>query len=236
MVKAFKKNKVEVVTLTPAEYDAWLKVAQDSSYKQFAKRSVRRQEADRRSARGEVGRIARRPAGLLRRPRSSARVWGTHMDAFIRGITLRVAGVRAVRRRADRSQRRGRLRDGDRPLRAQRQHDLADRFRHLQPRRARPSSAAPYLLLTRGHVNVDVLPLYLGPKGRYWLALAAALMSFAFCAVMAVLTFNFWHEAWENNWRSESMWRARLWIPYLVACRSAWASSACNTLPRSSSW
>ena len=26
---------------------------------------------------------------------------------------------------------------------------------------------APYLLLSRGHVNVDVLPLYLGPKGRY---------------------------------------------------------------------
>jgi TRAP-type C4-dicarboxylate transport system permease small subunit len=73
---------------------------------------------------------------------------------------------------------------------------------------------APYLLLSRGHVNVDVLPLYLGPTGRFRLALAAALMSFAFCAIMSVLTFNFWHEAWENNWRSESMWRARLWIPY----------------------
>ena len=73
---------------------------------------------------------------------------------------------------------------------------------------------APYLLLSRGHVNVDVLPLYLGPAGRYRLALAATLMSLAFCAVMTVLTFQFWHEAWENNWRSESIWRARLWIPY----------------------
>jgi TRAP-type transport system periplasmic protein len=36
MVSAFKKNNVEVVTLTPAEYDAWLKVAQESSYKQFS--------------------------------------------------------------------------------------------------------------------------------------------------------------------------------------------------------
>lgn len=36
MVATFKKNNVEVVTLTPAEYDAWLKVAQQSSYKQFA--------------------------------------------------------------------------------------------------------------------------------------------------------------------------------------------------------
>ena len=73
---------------------------------------------------------------------------------------------------------------------------------------------APYLLLSRGHVNVDVLPHYLGQMGRYRLAVAATAMALAFCAAMTVLTFNFWHEAWENNWRSESMWRARLWIPY----------------------
>ena len=36
MVETFKKNNVEVVTLTTAEYDAWLKIAQESSYKQFS--------------------------------------------------------------------------------------------------------------------------------------------------------------------------------------------------------
>jgi TRAP-type C4-dicarboxylate transport system substrate-binding protein len=36
MVRIFKQNNVEVATLTPAEYDAWLKVAQQSSYKEFA--------------------------------------------------------------------------------------------------------------------------------------------------------------------------------------------------------
>jgi TRAP-type transport system periplasmic protein len=36
MVATFKKNNVEVVTLTPEEYDAWLKIAQESSYKTFA--------------------------------------------------------------------------------------------------------------------------------------------------------------------------------------------------------
>ena len=36
MVDVFKKNNVEVVTLTPAEYEAWVKVAQESSYKQFS--------------------------------------------------------------------------------------------------------------------------------------------------------------------------------------------------------
>jgi TRAP-type C4-dicarboxylate transport system permease small subunit len=73
---------------------------------------------------------------------------------------------------------------------------------------------SPYVLLTRGHVNVDVLPHYLGQNARYWLALASILMSLAFCLVMTVLTFNFWHEAWTENWVSDTMWRARLWIPY----------------------
>lgn len=73
---------------------------------------------------------------------------------------------------------------------------------------------SPYVLLTRGHVNVDVLPLYLGQRGRFYLALASILMAMAFCAVMTVLTFNFWHEAWSQGWVSDSMWRARLWIPY----------------------
>ena len=37
MVNTFKKNNVEVVTLSPAEYEAWLKVARESSYVEFAK-------------------------------------------------------------------------------------------------------------------------------------------------------------------------------------------------------
>jgi TRAP-type C4-dicarboxylate transport system substrate-binding protein len=37
MVKVFKDHKVEVITLTPQEYDAWVKVAEKSSYAEFAK-------------------------------------------------------------------------------------------------------------------------------------------------------------------------------------------------------
>jgi TRAP-type transport system periplasmic protein len=37
MVKVFKDHKVEVVTLTPAEYEQWVKVAEKSSYAEFAK-------------------------------------------------------------------------------------------------------------------------------------------------------------------------------------------------------
>ena len=52
---------------------------------------------------------------------------------------------------------------------------------------------APYVLLTRGHVNVDVLPLVLGERGRFWLAMAAIGISLAFCVTMTVLTFQLWH-------------------------------------------
>src|SRR6476659_377402 len=37
MVKVFKEHNVEVVTLTSQEYDEWVKVAQKSSYTEFAK-------------------------------------------------------------------------------------------------------------------------------------------------------------------------------------------------------
>ena len=72
----------------------------------------------------------------------------------------------------------------------------------------------PYVLMTKGHVNVDVLPIYVGSRLRWWLAVLAIVISLGFALVMTILTYQFWHEAWENNWRSDSMWRARLWIPY----------------------
>ena len=37
MIKVFKDHNVEVVTMTPSEYDAWIDVAKQSSYADFAK-------------------------------------------------------------------------------------------------------------------------------------------------------------------------------------------------------
>jgi TRAP-type C4-dicarboxylate transport system permease small subunit len=73
---------------------------------------------------------------------------------------------------------------------------------------------SPYVLMTRGHVNVDVLPHYMGLRARWWLALFAALLTLGFSVTIAVLTFQFWKEAWDQKWVSDTMWRARLWIPY----------------------
>lgn len=75
---------------------------------------------------------------------------------------------------------------------------------------------APYLLLTKGHVNVDLVPLYLGHKARFALALVASTLSFLFCVLITWLGFEFWLEAWSNQWHSDSMWEVRLWIPYMA--------------------
>jgi TRAP-type C4-dicarboxylate transport system permease small subunit len=72
-----------------------------------------------------------------------------------------------------------------------------------------------YVLMTRGHVNVDILPLYLGPRARYWLALVTSLVALAFCVAIFVLCTIYWYEAFAENWLSNTVWRARLWIPYL---------------------
>lgn len=71
-----------------------------------------------------------------------------------------------------------------------------------------------FVLMTRGHVNVDVLPLHLGPRNRYRLALFTMLLALGFCVVLFVLCSAYWYQAWAGNWRSDTVWRARLWIPY----------------------
>jgi TRAP-type C4-dicarboxylate transport system permease small subunit len=73
-----------------------------------------------------------------------------------------------------------------------------------------------YVLMTRGHVNVDVLPLYLKGRVRFWLAVTTGFIAFAFVFVLFVVCTVLWYQAWANNWHSETVWRARLWVPYLA--------------------
>jgi TRAP-type C4-dicarboxylate transport system permease small subunit len=75
---------------------------------------------------------------------------------------------------------------------------------------------APYVLLTRGHVYVDLVPLYLGGRARFVLALLAGLISLAFCLTLAGYGFAFWYQAWANDWHAETVWRPPLWVPYFA--------------------
>jgi len=72
-----------------------------------------------------------------------------------------------------------------------------------------------YVLMTRGHVNVDVLPLHVSPKTRYWLALVTILIGLSFVVLLFSVCTALWYQAWSKNWHSDTVWRAPLWVPYL---------------------
>jgi len=72
-----------------------------------------------------------------------------------------------------------------------------------------------YVLLTRGHVNVDLVPLHVTPQTRYWLAVSTGALALGFVLILFILTTLYWHEAWAQDWHSDTVWRAPLWAPYL---------------------
>lgn len=73
----------------------------------------------------------------------------------------------------------------------------------------------PFVQQMRGHVNVDLVPLWLGPRARYILALCTLSASSAIIAVMLWYGFEYWHLAYARGWTSDTVWAVRLWIPYL---------------------
>lgn len=75
---------------------------------------------------------------------------------------------------------------------------------------------SPYVLLTRGHVNVDLLPIFLGGRARFALAIVAAAVGVAFCGLIAWLGTGLWLEAWSGDWHADTVWGPPLWIPYIA--------------------
>ncbi len=74
----------------------------------------------------------------------------------------------------------------------------------------------PYVQRLRGHVNVDLVPLALGPKARKILAVATLSVSILIIGMMLYYGYEFWHFAFERGWKSDTVWGVRLWIPYLA--------------------
>jgi len=74
---------------------------------------------------------------------------------------------------------------------------------------------APYVLLHKGHVSVDLAALYVRGRLRYAFALIGILLSLTFCAVIAWAGWLHWYEAWDGEWRTESVWAPPLWIPLI---------------------
>ncbi|MEK9646212.1 MAG: TRAP transporter small permease [Alphaproteobacteria bacterium] len=73
----------------------------------------------------------------------------------------------------------------------------------------------PYVLMVRGHVNVELLPLKVGLSARRTLALVTAGAALLFCIAVLVNAAEWWWEAYEAGWTTDSIWRPRLWIYYL---------------------
>lgn len=75
---------------------------------------------------------------------------------------------------------------------------------------------APYILLTRGHVAVDVVPLMAGAPVRRILHLVGSLIALGFCGLFLWAAIPWWHEAFTSGETTPSIWRARMWIPTLA--------------------
>jgi len=74
----------------------------------------------------------------------------------------------------------------------------------------------PYVQLLRGHVNVDLIPMMLSDKRRKVLSVCTLTLTIAIVAVIAFYGFEFFYMAFEKNWKSDTIWGVRLWIPYLA--------------------
>jgi TRAP-type C4-dicarboxylate transport system permease small subunit len=74
---------------------------------------------------------------------------------------------------------------------------------------------APYILLTRGHVAVDVVPLMVSMPARRRLHFVGSLIALGFCLLFLYGSLPWWYETWHTTQTTSSIWRARLWIPYL---------------------
>ncbi|MCB8837766.1 TRAP transporter small permease subunit [Aurantimonas sp. VKM B-3413] len=74
---------------------------------------------------------------------------------------------------------------------------------------------APWVLIKRGHVNVDVLQLAASPKVRLVMEALSGLLSLVFVALLAYAGCFYFEEAWSNGWTSETVWAVPLWMPLL---------------------
>lgn len=74
---------------------------------------------------------------------------------------------------------------------------------------------APYILLTRGHVAVDIVPLMAGMSARRALHFCGMLIALVFCLIFLWGAVPWWWETFQSGQTTPSIWRPRVWIAYL---------------------
>ena len=74
---------------------------------------------------------------------------------------------------------------------------------------------SPYVLMEKGHVNIDILQNLSGPRLRLALEIASGTVGLAFCLLFAWSGWHHFYEAWVNNWTTDTVWAPTLWIVLL---------------------
>lgn len=74
--------------------------------------------------------------------------------------------------------------------------------------------AAGRTQMDRAHVGIELLDEMLAPNAKRWRVLFGDVLSFLFCAFIAVLSWEFFYEAYAEGWDSGSTWAPKLWVPY----------------------
>ena len=74
--------------------------------------------------------------------------------------------------------------------------------------------AAAHTQRERAHVGIEVLDEVMSLKWNRWRFLVGDALSMLFCALIAYLSWVYWHEAWDQGWETSSTWAPKLWIPY----------------------
>ncbi|MCQ0989103.1 TRAP transporter small permease subunit [Jiella marina] len=74
---------------------------------------------------------------------------------------------------------------------------------------------SPWVLIVRGHVNVDLLQIAAARPVRLIMQLLSAFLSLVFVVLLAYAAWFYFEEAWVNDWTSETVWAVPLWMPAL---------------------
>jgi len=74
--------------------------------------------------------------------------------------------------------------------------------------------AAAHTQRERAHVGIEVLDEVMSAKWNRWRYIFGDVLSMLFCALIAYLSWVYWHEAWDGGWETSSTWAPKLWIPY----------------------
>lgn len=73
----------------------------------------------------------------------------------------------------------------------------------------------PFVQKHKGHVNVDLLPMWLGPRAARLLKTLTSLSALGIIGVCTFYGYEYWHLAFSRGWTSDTVTAVPLWIPYL---------------------